>query len=266
MSSERLEKIWEPWFEKGDYRADFTRHLENRSRFYRLISGYLTQTAKVLEVGCGTAIDSNLLSAAFKSADFYATDISAKSVRLGRRISAQAGNRIFFIQGDINRLYFKDKIFDVIFSQGVLEHFPEAVSVVKEQVRVLQDAGVLIISVPQRYTAYTLMKKIKMYRKIWDWEWETEYSRNKLKRLGQDCGLREIECIGYQYWRSWWEPAWVLSDFYDKFYRRLPWQGNVVSRSIKKHYDTWRQLLEQRYGMYFMQNLVIAFAKEKTTN
>jgi ubiquinone/menaquinone biosynthesis C-methylase UbiE len=263
MELNRLDKVWEPWLEKGDYQADFAMRRLNRQRFYQLIARYVKNNARVLEVGCGTGIDTNLLAAEFKQAKFYATDISAKGVLLANRISGQLGNGICFVQGDINRLHFKDGAFDVIFSQGVLEHFPEPVRVIKEQARVLKDEGVLIISVPQKYTAYTLMKKIKLYRKTWEWEWETEYSHRGLKKLGSECGLKEIEAVGYQYWRSWWEPAWVLRDFYDKFHRRIPFENKTPFSKIKKHYDRLWCFLEQKWGVYFLQNLAVVFMKDK---
>lgn len=84
---------------------------------------------------------------------------------------------------------FADETFDVVFSQGVLEHFRDPDPVIAEQVRVMKKTGVLIVDVPQTYNPYTLFKKIRMWQGRWPYGWETQYSLPSLRKLARRHGL-----------------------------------------------------------------------------
>jgi hypothetical protein len=100
------------------------------------------------------------------------------------------------------------------------------------------------------------MKKDK-----WELGWETEFSYGDLKKIGRKLGLIEKQIIGYQYWKSWKEPIFVLKDLYDKLNRRNPLKNIQPFPILKRIYDSIWEELEEKWGHYFLQNIVIVFEK-----
>jgi hypothetical protein len=106
------------------------------------------------------------------------------------------------------------------------------------------------------------MKKCAMKNRKWDLGWETEFSYADLKNVGRELGLTTKEAIGYQYWKSWKEPVFVLRDLYEKFQRRNPCRAKRFFLLVKKGYDRFWDCLEKKWGHYFMQNIAIVFQKK----
>ena len=59
----------------------------------------------------------------------------------------------------------------------------------QEQRRVLKPGGYVVIDVPQKYTLYSLRKRIAMWCGRWFAGWETDYSPGELENLVADCGF-----------------------------------------------------------------------------
>jgi SAM-dependent methyltransferase len=188
-------------------------------------------------------------------------DISNVALQAASVFSQHLNAQANFCCGDVFALPFQSETFDLIFSQGLLEHFRAPASALREQVRVLAHGGHLVISVPQTYTGYTLHKRLAIRRGVWPWGWEGQFSRQRLVRLGCEQGLRLVESFGYQYWLSWGEPAWILRDLSGKIHRRNPWHKAWVFDRLHRAYETFWDVLEQRWGHLFMQNLVAVFRR-----
>jgi SAM-dependent methyltransferase len=137
----------------------------------------------VLEVGVGSGTTSRYLAA--RGAATVGIDISPSAIQLIKRESSV----IDLVCADARALPFSDCSFDVVFHQGVLEHFKEPFPLLLEQRRVLKEGGALLVDVPQRYQLYTLMKRKRMRDGTWPFGWETEYSYLELKRLLEDLGF-----------------------------------------------------------------------------
>ena len=256
--------IWKEFPQGNDYRDYIAHRYENRLPFYKALTANLSREGKrhrVLELGCGTAIDLNVIAKDNRDLSCFGSDISTKSILLSKEITRCFANHIQYFVGDTLSLPLKTGMFDLVFSQGLVEHFRDPASVVKEQARVLKTCGILIINVPQKFTGYTLMKRRRMRRNTWRLGWETEFSYRRLKILGASAGLREKEVFGYQYWQSWKEPLFILRDLYDKFHRRNPYRGMNVFLTLRRNYDAFWKHLEKRWGHHFLQNIVIVFEK-----
>jgi len=154
---------------------------------------------RVLEVGAGTGRDSAEL--ARRGAEVWTLDYSDESLRVLRDV---AGGAMTIIAGDATRLPFRDATFDVVFHQGLLEHFRDPLALLKENQRVLVPGGHLLVDVPQRYHYYTAMKHALMAVNRWFAGWETEFSAGELRGLVRAAGL---EVVG-EYGTNLYPPVW----------------------------------------------------------
>jgi ubiquinone/menaquinone biosynthesis C-methylase UbiE len=262
--SEAYGEKWSALFEEKNFAEFIAQHLENRRRFYDLIQRYLTEVSgqRILELGCGTGIDINVIANEKKGSQCFGSDISHQSIKICDHITKLFSNDIRFFVADTHSLPLRSGTFDLVFSQGLVEHFKAPESVIAEQARVLRGGGILIVNVPQKYTGYTRMKKLAMKNGKWDLGWETEFSYSDLKKVGRKLGLIGKEVIGYQYWKSWGEPVFVLRDLYEKCQRRNPWREKSPFLLLRKGYDSFWEFLEKKWGHFFLQNIVIVFQKK----
>jgi ubiquinone/menaquinone biosynthesis C-methylase UbiE len=261
--SEAYGEKWSALLEEKNFAEFIVQHLENRHHFYDLIQRYLTEVngQRILELGCGTGIDINVIAKEKKSSKCFGSDISPQSIKVCEHITKIFSNEIELFVADTQRLPLKAQTFDLVFSQGLVEHFEDPEAVIAEQVRVLREGGILIVNVPQKYTGYTLMKKRAMKKGKWKLGWESEFSYSNLKRIGKRLALIEKDVLGYQYWKSWREPVFVLRDLYNKLHRRNPLRNHPLFLRLTRCYESfWRQI-ENRWGQYFLQNIVIVYEK-----
>jgi SAM-dependent methyltransferase len=145
----------------------------------------------VLEVGAGTGRDAGELAAL--GARVTALDYSEESLKL---MSSAVGGRVSVVCGDATAVPFGPETFDVVYHQGLLEHFRNPAELLDENIRVLKRGGLLLVDVPQRYHYYTVMKHALMAIGKWFAGWETEYTAGGLKRLAESRGVRVIAVYG----------------------------------------------------------------------
>ena len=153
---------------------------------------------RVLEVGAGTGRDSfNLVSL---GAEVYQLDYSENALRIITSIVREENIPVHPLCGDAFTLPFRDETFDVVFHQGLLEHFrkPDAINLLKENVRVLKRGGILLVDVPQRWHIYTVIKHILITFDAWFAGWEREFSIGELRQMIQMQGL--IPLFAYGEW------------------------------------------------------------------
>lgn len=99
------------------------------------------RTGRVLEVGCGIAIDGRFLAS--HGVDYQAVDLSRASLRLARRHFELKGLPPRFTNADAPRLPFGDGTFDLVFSIGVLHHVPDMEGACREVERVTKSGGIV---------------------------------------------------------------------------------------------------------------------------
>lgn len=97
---------------------------------------------EVLEVGCGSGIDS--LEFARHGAIVTATDFTDNAVNLTRKLAAEAGLAVKVVQTSALELPFPDASFDCVYSYGVLHHIPDIERALQEIRRVLRKGGTLL--------------------------------------------------------------------------------------------------------------------------
>jgi SAM-dependent methyltransferase len=260
---EDYDKIWEHFLEQTDIKRLLDDRTKDRTRFHETLFEFAKgkKAPKVLEVGCGTGLDINILYHSYPSALCFGSDLSRHGISISLRLATALGSQINFFISDTRHLPLRKESLDLVFSQGLLEHFTDPLNIATEQSQALRRGGILVINVPQRYSGYTLQKKWLIRNGKWELGWEREFSYADLRKLGKRLGLVEKSVFGYQYFRSWWDFAFVLRDLYEKFDRRNPLRNYPPFPFLKKLYDSSWDRLEQRWGHYFMQNIVIVFQK-----
>lgn len=254
-----FEDIWERWLKEENLEKKIMEHLEQRKKFLDFMKEILVNLkndAKVLEIGAGTAIDSAYLAKEFPHLRFYGTDISQRSIDLGNKIIKAMGAKVELVLDDATKSKFDDEFFDLIFSQGVVEHFSDPSLIMREQVRILKNGGYLVIDVPQKYNPYTIYKHRAIKRGEWPYGWETEYSVWGLRKLGKQYGLKPLNHMGYGYGIGQDYNFHYLSIIGEKFKQKFPSLG-----ILGKVYTKVFRFIEDKFGCYFMYCIVVSFRK-----
>lgn len=151
------------------------------------LAGLLT-----LEVGAATARDSVSLSE--EGAVPVALDYSFPALELAAKAAAGKGSELLLVCGDANALPFRTDSFDLVFHQGVMEHFRNPDPMMRECARVVKPGGNLLVDVPQTCHPYTLLKKLLIAFNAWFAGWETQYTVGELYRYLSGLGLEPWSC------------------------------------------------------------------------
>ena len=183
---------------------------------------------KVLEIGAGTGRDS--FGLAGLGAEVVQVDYSESSLEIIRSLLKKEGLSVQLVRGDAFSLPFPDRTFDVVFHQGLLEHFrqSDARRLLSENVRVLGKGGLLLVDVPQRYHVYTVIKHILIFFNRWFAGWEKEFSIHELQRALRAQGLEIIHSYG-----EWMYPSLfyrILRELLEKLGIRLPMYPRLGSK------------------------------------
>ncbi len=185
---------WENfWSDKKEFHEVYS----NDNRVLRnLVKLTDLRRKRVLEVGAGTGRDS--FGLVERGASVVMLDYASSSLRIIRNIAEEEKIEVSPVGGNAFSLPFPDGTFDIVFHQGLLEHFreKEANNLLLENIRVLKHGGLLLVDVPQRYHVYTLMKHILIALDKWFAGWEREFSIPELDRLLRSLGVNPFYRYG----------------------------------------------------------------------
>jgi len=130
--------------EVTDYYDGIAEDFDDRSnkfasdKFREEISHYIYESDSILDVGCGTGLMLSRLKAKKKTG----IDASAKLLTQTKR------EGIKLMRGDAEKLPFRNRTFDVVYSVNLLEHTGHPERVISEAERVLKESGKLIVITP----------------------------------------------------------------------------------------------------------------------
>ena len=261
---EKFEAIYRELEGEIDQKENIQRHLEERVRYLRMLNQALSglpRGSRALELGCGTGIDSCILSQRHPHVRFFGLDIARGSLVIARRVSGQMEEKLHLVRGDVFQLPFPPASFSIVFHQGLVEHFADPGGMMREQERILAPGGWAVISVPQVFAGYTIMKRQRIRAGTWPWGWERSFSAGALRAAGRRSGLVPIETRGEGYWCSWGEPAWVLRDLYGKVRRRSAVAGRAPFAALGRLWEGGWTRMEEAFGHRFLKNVIVSFQK-----
>jgi ubiquinone/menaquinone biosynthesis C-methylase UbiE len=173
-----MEQDWESFWERRKTKISWS-----KKRIIKIIDKHLT--GKVLDAGCGSGFFSKYF--VDKGCETIAMDNSKKALELTKELD----ERIIVKEGDVFNIPFKDEYFDVIFSDGLLEHYPNPEDILLEFRRVLKSTGKLMTFVPNKFSYWFLAKPFIM--KEID---EYAFNLNKLIDLHERTNFKIIESGG----------------------------------------------------------------------
>jgi SAM-dependent methyltransferase len=196
---------WDRFWSSRAEAADFYPQHERIERAVREAGEW--RGARSLEVGCGLGG-----SAAFQlELGIRPVLLDSSSASLAK-CRAQLGReaRVALVRGDAFRLPFKDGSLDLVFHQGLIEHFrgdaPDRI--VRENLRVLRPGGAVVVDVPQAFHWESVVARPLIWTGKWFAGWQTYYTPAGLRRLAGRLGLS-----GARYYGAWMSPSF--------FYRAL---------------------------------------------
>lgn len=141
----------------------------------------------VLEVGAGSGRDSLMLVKA--GAIGVVLDYSPASLELVREQARAQGLTIHLVRADALAMPFREGAFDVVFHQGLLEHFRDPMPLLRENARITRSGGRVVVDVPQTFHLYTAMKQTLIAMNCWFAGWETQFTPGALEARLREAGL-----------------------------------------------------------------------------
>lgn len=134
---------------------------KNQWEVYRSFIGEIRPGQRMLEPGSGRGSISCYFAAA--GFDAYLLDTSAEALDVARDIFKQNGLVAHYMQEDCLAMSFPDNFFDVIVHCGLLEHFEDYKSPLREQWRALKPGGIIIANiVPEKRSVQTFFRFVNM--------------------------------------------------------------------------------------------------------
>lgn len=191
----------------------------------------------ICEVGCGTGKDSVKLAA--MGAKVVSIDFSLPALDLvKRKVAAVTGAVPRLVAGDTLCLPFPDEKFDILFHQGLLEHFKDPVKVLQEQARVVKKGGYLLVDVPQRLNWYAVTKRRQMARGEWFAGWESDFTPAGLRAVMRNAGLEPVSAYAYGFNPA---PFWLLRHLHEVGEGRFgrPLMPKPLGRIYEQAWQCW---------------------------
>ncbi len=212
-------------------------------RLIQILTDSINDSKSILEVGSG----SGFLTSFFQNQklDSFGMDRSIMPLHVAK----EKFNVKNLIQGDMFHIPYKSNSFDVVWNEGVLEHFkfPKNLEACKEMVRVSKKY--VIIAVPNKYTIWPIRKTLLKIIGKWPYGYEESYSKNRLVSLMKKAGLEIVDVQGVRILPPIKERKRIL-DILSLGMLTLPLKKSTIKRLAKKSpsFEKNHSFLTQMFG------------------
>lgn len=141
------------------------------------------KNARILDFGCGSGRTLRM----FRNIGFnnsIGVDVSPNSMKLCEKNGFVIGKDIFLVKEEGTN--FKDKEFDLVFEDGVLEHFKDFTPIVKEICRISK--GYVLITQPNHFSLYGNLLRRLNRKVVYEYTYKVEdfesvFSKNNFKLI-----------------------------------------------------------------------------------
>jgi len=186
----QMKDSWENFWTKS-YKNDSNVGSWSKKRIISKLEPYLIANKQVLDAGCGSGFFSGL----FCHRGMAVTALDYSDAALALAMQATDG-RARIVKADLLAPDFAvgiEQHFDLIFSDGLFEHFSSAEQdqIIKNLVSVLVPGGKLVTFVPNTFSPWQIIRPFMMPGIT-----ETPFTFNKLLDLNQRNGLTVIAAGG----------------------------------------------------------------------
>ncbi len=153
------------------------------ARLFERLGGR-TEGMRVLEVGCGRGVGTEIIFRRFGAREVHAFDLDPEMVEQARRrLSNYSSDQLRLEVGDATAVVAEDESFDAVFDFGIMHHVPNWQKAVSEIRRVLRPGGRFFF---MEVTSQALNRRL--YRKLFAYPTENRFSKESL--------VRELEVQG----------------------------------------------------------------------
>ncbi|MGH9942315.1 MAG: class I SAM-dependent methyltransferase [Pyrinomonadaceae bacterium] len=138
--------------------------------------GGRTPGMRVLEVGCGRGVGTEIILNQFGAREVHGFDLDPEMVEQARRrLSGYSSSSLKLSVGDATSIMAEDESFDAVFDFGIIHHVPEWQKAVSEIRRVLRPQGRFFF---MEVTSQALDRRL--YRRLFVHPTENRFSRSQL--------------------------------------------------------------------------------------
>jgi len=195
--------VWDRFWSKID-KSD-VKSFRTENPYYLLLRRLLDlegdDRCRILELGCGSGMMTVALidDAIGSRGEAYLVDLSENALRLARDNSAANRIGLNLIRTDAFRLPFPDDCFEIVFNEGLNEHFEgeKRQEIFDEMVRVCRPGGQVAVIVPNiANMPYRMEKRYLEQHERWEFGFEKAYSYRELRYRMSKAGLKVIRKSG----------------------------------------------------------------------
>ena len=153
---------------------------------------------KIFEPGSGGGMA--CAKFAEKGVEITSMDLSYNALQKGKSLFKSLSLNAKFTLGDLFNIPIQNEQFDLVFNQGVMEHFRladlDASLGVKEMMRVLKKNGTLVILVPAYFSplffVYSFFKVFKLVDKYWPYTDQDFLHKHELREMMEKAGCKDV--------------------------------------------------------------------------
>jgi len=157
--------------------------------YRRLLENVLPENPFVLELGAGTGILARRIIRRWGGRAVL-VDSNEYAFQLFQR-GSQAGEPIEYVRADVLSLEF-DPVFDLVYSDGLIEHFPNKSDVMEAHLRAVKESGLIMFFVPNNSFIFKTVTRFGP-----DMGYEERYSLRALVALSERFGLEVLKQTQY---------------------------------------------------------------------
>lgn len=203
MKSDKVKNVWDDVYD--DYQGPDIINEYIYSQLIKVLHKYIAKNNSILEVGSGSGYTVSY----FQNQKHFSVglDRTDNSLKIAKYVSKAEK----LVKGDMFHLPFKNSSFDIVWNEGVLEHFKinKSIEAAKEMARVSKKY--VLIDVPNRYYPLYVQKKF-ILKAIGEWPYgyEESYTPKRLRYLMTNAELNVIGTYGAHLlppvmgiWKGW---------------------------------------------------------------